>query len=218
MKIKLQQVAPADIERRSMELITEELSQMSGFEHYPQEQLPILKRVIHTTADFSYVENLIFSPEVVEKGVSALKNGCTIVTDTQMVWSGINKKVLESLGGKAVCFMSDPDVATEAKERGETRATLSMERASQLEGEVIFALGNAPTALVRVCELAKEGSITPSLVIGVPVGFVNVVESKELLLESDFPHIVSRGRKGGSNVAAAICNALLYTILSSRFC
>lgn len=210
MKTKLQQVAPADIEARSMEIITEELSEMVGFHIYPQEQLPILKRVIHTTADFSYVENLKFSPDVVEKGVSALKNGCTIVTDTQMVWSGINKKVLESFGGKAVCFMSDPDVAEEAKKRNETRATLSMERASQLEGEVIFALGNAPTALVRVCELAKEGKITPSLVIGVPVGFVNVVESKELLLESDLPHIVARGRKGGSNVAAAICNALLY--------
>lgn len=210
MKTKLQKVAPSDIETRSMEIITEELSKFPDFQNYPQAQLPVLKRVIHTTADFSYVENLLFSPEVIEKGVSALKRGCTIVTDTQMVWSGINKKVLESFGGKAVCFMSDETVAKEAKERGETRATLSMERASQLEGEVIFALGNAPTALVRVCELAQEGKIAPSLVIGVPVGFVNVVESKEFLLETEVPYIVSRGRKGGSNVAAAICNALLY--------
>lgn len=166
--------------------------------------------MIHTTADFSYRDTLLFSPDVVAQGVSAIKGGCTIVSDTQMVWSGINKKVLEKFGGKAVCFMSDPEVAKEAQERGETRATVSMERASQLEGTVIFALGNAPTALVRVCQLAEEGAIAPSLVIGVPVGFVNVVESKELLLESALPYIVARGRKGGSNVAAAICNALLY--------
>lgn len=198
-----------------MEIIDQELNDMEALckdsqAPYPTEQLPILKRVIHTTADFSYRDTLLFSPDVIAQGVSAIKGGCTIVSDTQMVWSGINKKVLEKFGGKAICFMSDPEVAKEAQERGETRATVSMERASQLEGTVIFALGNAPTALVRVCQLAEEGVIAPSLVIGVPVGFVNVVESKELLLESALPYIVARGRKGGSNVAAAICNALLY--------
>ena len=205
-KIQLQRVAPADIEARSMEIIGEEL----GDRVFPADQLPVIKRVIHTSADFDYADNLVFSPNAVEQGIAAIKAGCTIVTDTQMAFSGVNKRVLEKFGGKAVCFMSDPDVAAEAKERGETRATVSMERAAQLTGPVILAIGNAPTALVRACELMEEGKLHPALVIGVPVGFVNVVESKELLLTMEPPHIVARGRKGGSNVAAAICNALLY--------
>ena len=205
-KIQLQRVAPADIEERSMEIIGQEL----GERVFPADQLPVIKRVIHTSADFDYADNLVFSAGAVEQGVAAIKGGCTIVTDTQMAFSGVNKRVLEKFGGKAVCFMSDPDVAAEAKERGETRATVSMERAAALEGPVILAVGNAPTALVRACQLMDEGKFHPALVIGVPVGFVNVVESKELLLTMDVPHIVARGRKGGSNVAAAICNALLY--------
>ena len=205
-KIQLQRVAPADIEARSMEIIGQEL----GDRVFPADQLPVIKRAIHTSADFDYADNLVFSTGAVEKGVAAIKSGCTIVTDTQMAFSGVNKRVLEKFGGKAVCFMSDPDVAAEAKQRGETRATVSMERAAALEGPIILAVGNAPTALVRACELIDEGKFHPALVIGVPVGFVNVVESKELLLTMDTPHIVARGRKGGSNIAAAICNALLY--------
>ena len=205
-KIQLQRVAPADIEERSMEIIGQEL----GERVFPADQLPVIKRVIHTSADFDYADNLVFSAGAVEQGIAAIKGGCTIVTDTQMAFSGVNKRVLEKFGGKAVCFMSDPDVAAEAKARGETRATVSMERAAALEGPVILAVGNAPTALVRACQLMDEGRLSPALVIGVPVGFVNVVESKELLLTMDVPHIVARGRKGGSNVAAAICNALLY--------
>ena len=205
-KIQLQRVAPADIEERSMEIIGQEL----GERVFPADQLPVIKRVIHTSADFDYADNLVFSAGAVEKGIAAIKGGCTIVTDTQMAFSGVNKRVLEKFGGKAVCFMSDPDVAAEARERGETRATVSMERAAALEGPVILAVGNAPTALVRACQLMDEGKFRPALVIGVPVGFVNVVESKELLLTMDVPRIVARGRKGGSNVAAAICNALLY--------
>ena len=205
-KVELQRVAPADIEARSMEIIGQEL----GDRVFPADQLPVIKRAIHTSADFDYADNLVFSDGAVEKGIAAIKGGCTIVTDTQMAFSGVNKKVLEKFGGKAVCFMSDLDVAAEAKERGETRATVSMERAAALEGPVILAVGNAPTALVRACQLMDEGKFRPALVIGVPVGFVNVVESKELLLTMDVPHIVARGRKGGSNVAAAICNALLY--------
>ena len=205
-KIQLQRVAPADIEERSMEIIGQELGERA----FPADQLPVIKRVIHTSADFDYADNLVFSAGAVEQGVAAIKGGCTIVTDTQMAFSGVNKRVLEKFGGKAVCFMSDPDVAAEARERGETRATVSMERAAALEGPVILAVGNAPTALVRACQLMDEGKFRPALVIGVPVGFVNVVESKELLLTMDVPHIVARGRKGGSNVAAAICNALLY--------
>ena len=206
MKITLQRVAPAEIEARSMEIIGAEL----GARSFPADQLPVVKRVIHTSADFDYADNLVFSEGAVARGIAAVKGGCTIVTDTQMAWSGVNKRVLEKFGGRAVCFMSDPDVAAEAKARGETRATVSMERAAALEGSVIFAIGNAPTALVRLCELMDEGRVEPALVIGVPVGFVNVVESKELLLTTAAPHIVARGRKGGSNVAAAICNALLY--------
>ena len=206
MKIELQRVAPAEIEARSMEIIQSELGERT----FPAEVLPVVKRVIHTTADFDYADNLVFSTGAVEKGIAAIKGGCTIVTDTQMARSGINKRVLEKFGGEAVCFMSDPDVAAEARERGETRATVSMERAAALEGPVILAVGNAPTALVRACELIEEGKWAPALIIGVPVGFVNVVESKELLLTMDTPHIVARGRKGGSNIAAAICNALLY--------
>ena len=210
MDIKLQRVAPGDIEARSMELITAELGERAAA--FTAEQLPILKRVIHTSADFDYADNLVFSPGAVSAGLEAIRRGCAIVTDTQMARSGINKKVLEKFGGEAVCFMSDPDVAREAKERGVTRATVSMERAAALEKPVILAIGNAPTALVRACELMAEGRFSPALVIGVPVGFVNVVESKELLLTMSVPHIAARGRKGGSNVAAAICNALLYTV------
>ena len=206
MKVELQRVAPAEIEARSMEIIQSEL----GEKTFPAEVLPVVKRVIHTTADFDYADNLVFSPGAVEQGIAAIKGGCTIVTDTQMARSGINKRVLEKFGGEAVCFMSDPDVAAEAKERGVTRAVVSMERAAKLDRTLILALGNAPTALVRACELLEEGAMKPALIIGAPVGFVNVVESKELLLTEDVPYIVARGRKGGSNVAAAICNAMLY--------
>lgn len=206
MKIELQKVAPAEIEARSMEMIQSEL----GGRTFPAEILPVVKRVIHTTADFDYADNLVFSPDAVATGIAAIKQGCTIVTDTQMARSGINKRVLEKFGGKVLCFMSDPDVAAEAKERGVTRATVSMERAAQLPGALILALGNAPTALVRACELLEKGEMKPQLIIGVPVGFVNVVESKELLLTESVPYIVARGRKGGSNVAACICNAMIY--------
>lgn len=207
-KIELQRVAPAEIEARSMEIIGQEL----GERVFPADQLPVIKRAIHTSADFDYADNLVFSPDAVAAGIAAIKEGCTIVTDTQMAFSGVNKKVLEKFGGKAVCFMSDPDVAAEARERGETRATVSMERAAALDGPLVLAIGNAPTALVRACQLMDEGKMKPALVIGVPVGFVNVVESKELILASEAPHIVARGRKGSSSVAAAICNAMLYQI------
>ena len=206
MKIKLQNVLPEEIEKRSFEIIGEELGEI---ELDPLIE-PVLKRVIHTTADFDYVQNLKFSEDAVQKGIEALKKGAVIVTDTQMARSGINKKTLEELGGEAFCFMADEDVAAMAKANGTTRATASMDKASKLEKPVIFAIGNAPTALVRLYELIKEGKLRPELIIGVPVGFVNVVESKELIMELDIPYIVAQGRKGGSNVAAAICNAMLY--------
>ncbi len=206
MKIELQRVAPADIEARSMEMIAAEL----GPHSFTEEQLPIVKRCIHTSADFDYAMNLCFTEKAVAAGLEAIRTGCTVVTDTQMARSGVNKRVLERFGGQAVCFISDEDVAEEARARGVTRAAVSAERAAKLSGPVILAVGNAPTALVRACELMEEGALKPALVIGVPVGFVNVVESKELLLDMPGEHIVARGRKGGSNIAAAICNALLY--------
>ncbi len=177
----------------------------------------VIKRAIHTTADFDYAQNLVFSGQAVKRGTEALKAGAVIVTDTNMGLSGINKKRLSALGGEAFCFMADEDVALQAKEQGTTRAVASMEKAARLYGlqgrPLIFAVGNAPTALVRIYELIEEGLAVPALVIGVPVGFVNVVQSKELILTlEDTPYIVARGRKGGSNVAAAICNALLYQI------
>ena len=205
----LETMKPGEIEKRSFEIITELL----GDTKLDPVQAPVIKRVIHTTADFSYVENLVFSDHAVEKGLEALKNGCDIVTDTQMAKAGINKTILARLGGQVHCFMSDPEVAAEAKERGITRAAVSMEHAARLEKPCIFAIGNAPTALISLQEQILAGKLNPALIIGVPVGFVNVVESKEMILPLDVPYIVARGRKGGSNVAAAICNALLYQIL-----
>ena len=212
MKIELENVLPRDIEKRSFEIITEELGDIK----LDKDKEKIIKRVIHTTADFEYVNTLTFSEDVVNKAMEAIKRGACIVTDTQMGKSGINKKSLAKHGGEVYCFMSDEDVAEIAKKNGTTRATASMDKAASLDKELIFAIGNAPTALVRLYELIEEKRIDPKLVIGVPVGFVNVVESKELIIKSGVPHIVSRGRKGGSNVAAAICNALLYMIDENR--
>lgn len=206
--MKLENVLPVDIEKRSMEIIGEELGEVK----LDEEKLSIIKRVIHTSADFDYVRTLHFSEDAVEKALEALKNGATIVTDTNMAKAGINKAGMEKLGCKAVCYMADPDVALRAKEAGSTRAAACMEKACLIEGPVIIAVGNAPTALVRLDELIKEGKIKPELVIGVPVGFVNVVEAKEIIMQSGAPYIVARGRKGGSNVAAAICNALIYKL------
>ncbi len=203
-------VKPMDIERRSFEMISEIL-EAGGITLQPENEA-VIKRVIHTTADFEYIKNLVFSENAVQKGIEALKGGCDVVTDTQMAKSGINKTILARLGGEVHCFMSDEDVAAEAKERGTTRAAVSMEKAARLEKPLIFAIGNAPTALITLDELIKSGRIAPKLIIGVPVGFVNVVESKELIIDSAAAHIVACGRKGGSNVAAAIVNALLYQI------
>lgn len=205
----IEHINPADIEKKSFEII----GSLLGDRLLDPEKEPVIKRVIHTTADFDYMDNLVFSEGAVAKGIEALKNGCDIVTDTQMARSGINKTILGRLGGHVHCFMSDPDVAAEAKERGVTRAIVSMERAAKLDKPCIFAVGNAPTALISLWEQMNAGILHPALIIGVPVGFVNVVESKELILSSDADFIVAKGRKGGSNVAAAICNALMYQIM-----
>ena len=207
MKIELEQVEPADIEKRSFEIIESELP------HEIDPKLaPIIKRAVHTAADFDYVDNLCFSEDVVDKALETIRNGASIVTDTQMAKSGINKAELKKHGGEVYCFMSDDDVREMAKKNHSTRARTSMDKAAHLDKPLIFAIGNAPTALIRLYELIQEGKIKPELVIGVPVGFVNVVQSKELIMECDVPYIVARGRKGGSNVAAAISNALIYML------
>jgi precorrin-8X/cobalt-precorrin-8 methylmutase len=207
MLTEIEKVLPSEIEKRSFEIITEELGDKKLV---PGTEL-IVKRCIHTSADFDYADNLCFSEHAVAKGIEAIREGACIVTDTQMARSGINKKVLARHGGEALCFMSDEDVAARAKETGSTRAAACMEKAAELDKKLIIAVGNAPTALVRLYELIGEGKIKPALIIGVPVGFVNVVQSKELILSlNDTPYIVARGRKGGSNIAACICNALLY--------
>lgn len=210
-KVKIEKVHPADIEKRSFEIITEELKKRGIF--LEEEKAPVIKRCIHTSADFDYAGNLAFSENAVERALEAIRSGASIVTDTQMGRSGINKGRLEAFGGKVYCFMSDSDVAEKAKKNGTTRAAVSMEKACELKGRLIFAVGNAPTALIRLYELIQEDRISPELVIGVPVGFVNVVQAKELILSlPETPYIVARGRKGGSNIAACICNAFLYML------
>ena len=212
MKVQLENVLPGDIEKRSFEIIGQEL----GRKLDPEQEM-IIKRCIHTSADFDYAENLKFSENAVKKAMDAIRNGAVIVTDTQMAQSGINKRALARYGGEVMCFMSDEDVAAEAKANGTTRATTCINKAAALDKPVIFAIGNAPTALVRIYELVQEGKLKPELVIGVPVGFVNVVQSKELIMSlEETPYIVAAGRKGGSNIAACIVNALLYKIDNRR--
>ena len=201
-------VTPREIEQRSMETITKELNGRT----WPEPEFSVIKRCIHTSADFDYADNLCFSPNACQIGIEALKNGADIVTDTKMAMSGINKNKLATLGGQVHCYISDSDVVEEAKARGCTRSTVSMERGARIQKPVIFVIGNAPTALIELDRLIKEGAVKPALIVGVPVGFVNVVESKELIMQAGVPYIVARGRKGGSNIGAAIINALLYTM------
>ena len=214
MKVELENVKPMEIERRSFEIITQELQEMGKILEPGTE--PIVKRCIHTSADFDYADHLKFSDHAVEDALQAIRDGVSIVTDTQMAKAGINKKSLARYGAQVHCFMSDEDVAAAAKAAGSTRAAASMDKAAAMGEDLIFAIGNAPTALVRLYELIEEKKIRPRLIIGVPVGFVNVVQSKELIMQADVPYIVARGRKGGSNIAACICNALLYMINNER--
>ena len=207
MKTILERVLPDEIEKRSFEIIESELTHPLD-----SKQAPIIKRVIHTTADFDYADSLCFSDGAIEQALSAIRSGACIVTDTNMAKSGINKAALKAFGGDIYCFMADEDVSQNAKINGTTRAVASIEKACSLAVPLIFAIGNAPTALVHLYELIQKELISPKLVIGVPVGFVNVVQSKELIMQTNVPYIVARGRKGGSTVAAAICNALLYML------
>ena len=203
---------PADIERTSISIITRELDELGLTP--PPETAAVVKRVIHTTADFDYAKNLRFTPGAVQAAVRALQRGAVIVTDTNMALAGISRPGLAKLGCEAVCYMADPAVAEAAKQAGTTRAVAAMHRAAREHPGAILAVGNAPTALLTIAEEIEAG-LRPVLVIGVPVGFVNVVESKETLFaiceQHGVPAIAAMGRKGGSNVAAAICNALVYS-------
>ena len=210
LRNKIERVLPEEIEKRSFEMISEELRERGIT--LPKEQDMITRRAIHTSADFDYARTMTYSAGAVSIAKELLLNGADIVTDTNMALSGINKKALAKLGGQAHCFMADEDVARIAKERGVTRAVVSMEKAAAIEKPVIFAVGNAPTALIQLYDMMQKSSWRPAFVIGVPVGFVNVETAKELIMETDVPYIINRGRKGGSNVAAAICNALLYEL------
>ena len=208
--MEIKKVLPSEIEGESFRIIRQELSQMG--KEIPADLEPTVVRAIHTTADFDYADTLTFSPDVIRKAKEAIRKGAHIVTDTNMALAGINKKALEKFGGQAHCFMADEEVATLAREKQVTRAYVSMDKASEIQAPLIFAIGNAPTALIRLRELYDEKGFKPELIIGVPVGFVNVVEAKNLILEMDVPYIVNVGRKGGSGVAAAICNSLLYNM------
>ena len=203
---------PAEIERGSMEIIRAELRER-GVE-LPTEKAPVILRCIHASADFDYAENLRFTPQAVKRAVEALKRGAGIVTDTNMALAGLSRPGLQRLGSAAYCFMAEPFIAERAKEQGTTRAAAAADWAAENYPEAVFAVGNAPTALFCLAERIEEG-LRPSLVVGAPVGFVNVVEGKERILcaceRYDVPAIVALGRKGGSSIAAAICNALIYT-------
>ncbi|TQI68132.1 precorrin-8X methylmutase [Clostridium sp. KNHs216] len=203
-------VLPEEIEKRSFAIISRELRERK-IELKPEQEM-VIKRVIHTSADFEYANTLTFSPGAVEKAKELIQNGADIVTDTNMGLAGINKTVLARYGGSVHCFMAEKEVAELAKRRRITRAAVSMEMAAKIEKPVIFAIGNAPTALIRLYEMMTDGTFRPAFIIGVPVGFVNVEAAKELILGTEVPFIVNRGRKGGSNVAAAVCNAILYEL------
>lgn len=199
---------PYEIEKRSFEIITEEL----GEKTFPEDIGKVVKRVIHTTADFQFADITIINEGAIDRAKKAILDGKNIYTDTKMALSGINKRRLAEYGGEVLNFVSDDDVAKKAKEEGITRSIVAMRKAVEENPDGIFVIGNAPTALFELIKQINEGKARPSLVVGVPVGFVGAAESKEELLKVDVPYILTRGRKGGSNVAAAIINAILYMI------
>ena len=204
---KVNDMKPQEIERESFSIIQRELKEMG--KELSERTAPIVVRCIHTSADFSYADTLAFSDGAIDTAMDLLRNGATVVTDTNMALAGIRSRQLARFGGRAVCFMADEAVADEAKQRETTRAFVSMEHAAKLDGPVIFAIGNAPTALLSLHEMIAAEAYRPDFVIGVPVGFVNVEAAKEMIMGDGIPYIVNRGRKGGSSIAAAIVNALM---------
>ncbi len=208
---------PEDIEKRSMETILDELEARAGsgraLAQYTADEIPVVLRSIHTTADFDFAKTMRFSKNAVVLGREVLRAGVPVVTDTNMALAGISKPSAKRFGNELVCKMADEDIALAAKEAGTTRAVAAMDYCALRYPGAVYAIGNAPTALLRLAEHVKNGVMRPALVVGAPVGFVNVVESKEILLTlTDTPYIIASGRKGGSAVAAAIVNALYYGI------
>jgi precorrin-8X/cobalt-precorrin-8 methylmutase len=201
---------PQGIEKGSFEIIAEELG--DKINNFSPEELPIIQRVIHTTADFEYADLIEFHPEAIKKGKEALMAGKNIYADTMMIRAGINKRNLNKLGCEIVNFVHDEDVREEAMARGVTRSTVAMEKAVRDENIGIYAIGNAPTALFKLIELIKEGKADPDLILAIPVGFVGAAESKEAVLEAGKPYIRVKGRKGGSSVVASVINAMVYQI------
>lgn len=195
---------PAAIEAESFRIIDAEV----GPHPYDDRQWPVVRRIIHTTADFDFAATTCFAPEAIEAGITALRRGAKVLCDTHMVLAGVNKARLAAFGSEIVCHVADPAITTAARAQGVTRSLLAM-RKGVAEGCGIYLVGNAPTALFELLELARTGQARPALVIGVPVGFVGAAESKEALLASGLPFITCRGRKGGSAIAAAILNALM---------
>ncbi len=209
---------PSEIEAESMRRISEELAGMGL--SFAEPEYPVVQRVIHTTADFDFARNLYFTQDAVRRGREALAQGRSVITDTNMTLAGISKPSCRKFGNTAMCFMADEKIAQTARAQGCTRAYAAMGYAAELYPDGVYAVGNAPTALFRLEELIRTSNLRPALVIGVPVGFVNVVESKERMImcceEYHIPAIIARGRKGGSTVAAAIMNALFYGIRTAQ--
>lgn len=210
MNVPFDNVTPSGIENKSMEIISQELFNLGI--SLDKEQAPVIKRAIHASADFDYANNLYFSDKVIPEALKLLKNGACIVTDTKMALAGINKKALEKYGNTIYNFIDDKDIKETAEQNNTTRSAACIDKAALIKEPVIFVIGNAPTALIRIYELYNKNLLKPGLVIGVPVGFVNVIQAKELIINTKLPCIIARGRKGGSNIAAAICNALLYML------
>lgn len=196
---------PMQIEDKSMDIISKGMMSHS----FNEQELQVVKRAIHTTGDFDYQSIVSIKEGAIQAGIEAIRNGCRIVTDTNMAFSGINKRVLERAGCKIDCFISQPRIFELAKENAVTRSMAAMDYAAS-EGVDIFVIGNAPTALYRIGELIGDNKVAPKLIVGVPVGFVGAAESKEYIREFDIPSITTIGTKGGSNVAAAIMNAIIY--------
>lgn len=206
MNSTIMQIRPEEIEAESFRIIAEELGPTS----FDPRTFKVVQRVIHATGDFSFAETLVFHPQAIDAGIDAIRSGRNILTDVNMGAAGVSKGLLAHWGGRVICRVAEPDMAESAKERGLTRSEVAIEKGLS-ENIGIVSIGNAPTALLKVmdCQQNMQESLRPGLIVGVPVGFVNAAESKEILSEKGFPFITCRGRKGGTPVAVAIVNALI---------
>jgi len=198
-------MTPVDIETQSFAIIDQE----AGHHTFSPDEWQIVRRMIHTSADFDYTSTVHFHPDAISKGIQAIREGKTIVTDTTMVKTGINAESLASFGCRVICLIQDPLVCQAAQSSGNTRAATAVDAARPEMADGLYVIGNAPTALLRLMDRMKDGTASPALIIGLPVGFVNAAESKSELIAMNFPCISNRGRKGGSAIAASVVNALV---------